>query len=444
MAMSRWTKEEKLYSPNRQAKMPEKVILCSSTTNCFLLLSLITAILPVAISCSNSGRNDTLVFQLTSNSMAPAIWGPTRTAICPNCKIETKYAAETCSNFRPPLCPSCNETTQLGAHQGPGESIRASSVSLSYSIRRFDCCVFAENVFSNSPQWTCKRVWGLPGELISLKDGELFVDERQYKKSYDELRRLAIPVCSFPQQHQVSWLVLENGRGMRRLDRIRGSLQPGENLVYAPLSEANRDSPAVMDDYRCDQATPRNLKPVDDLLFDFEFEHEVAESLAIEIVMRYKAREFHYTLELTDRGDIAEASSQRERFKLTCAAWDGQDPLVFYWASSVSPAASSTEARNDPLSKNGILASRVKNIDPSPTGLQLSVSRLTQIGSIDVSRDILLRTSERDPSNGATEPVKVPDGEYYLLGDNLPISIDSRNGLGCVSREKILALVPNR
>lgn len=39
---------------------------------------------------------------------------------------------------------------------------------------------------------------------------------------------------------------------------------------------------------------------------------------------------------------------------------------------------------------------------------------------------------------GNIEPIKIPLGSYYVMGDNRPISKDSRNGLGLIEEESII------
>jgi hypothetical protein len=60
-----------------------------------------------------------------------------------------------------------------------------------------------------------------------------------------------------------------------------------------------------------------------------------------------------------------------------------------------------------------------------------------------VHRDLYLQVDQRDPRNGFHAPVRLPENHYYVIGDNLPISIDSRNGLGLIDRSRIIAVVSN-
>lgn len=48
-----------------------------------------------------------------------------------------------------------------------------------------------------------------------------------------------------------------------------------------------------------------------------------------------------------------------------------------------------------------------------------------------ISEDLINRT-------GNIEPIQIPQGAYYVMGDNRPISKDSRNGLGFIEEKHII------
>ncbi|GAA0453145.1 signal peptidase I [Alkalibacillus silvisoli] len=47
-------------------------------------------------------------------------------------------------------------------------------------------------------------------------------------------------------------------------------------------------------------------------------------------------------------------------------------------------------------------------------------------------------TEEELQGTGDIEPIVIPDGQYYVMGDNREISKDSRNGLGLIEEDDII------
>ncbi len=77
----------------------------------------------------------------------------------------------------------------------------------------------------------------------------------------------------------------------------------------------------------------------------------------------------------------------------------------------------------------------------SPAGFWIQPStRVMEIRRIEVRRDIYLRTTHRDGA-GCEDFGRVPAKHYFVVGDNLPVSVDSRNGLGCVPASRVVGIV---
>jgi type IV secretory pathway protease TraF len=68
-----------------------------------------------------------------------------------------------------------------------------------------------------------------------------------------------------------------------------------------------------------------------------------------------------------------------------------------------------------------------------------AVEHAVQLKRVEVRRDQFLARSDLDYE--LVDFRTVPEDGYFVLGDNLPVSIDSRHELGCVSRSQIIGVI---
>ncbi|MBX3420638.1 MAG: hypothetical protein KF752_03685 [Pirellulaceae bacterium] len=316
-----------------------------------------------------------------------------------------------------------------------------------------------------SQSWTCKRVWGLPGESIQLRDGELWVNGSMFRKNMLQFLQVAIPVADLPgpgtlywhrgrsEQSDSAWqsvqhlwateasaasteIVLQAGDELRWLYRQQWSSTGTEPALPSALV-----CQSVLDDYPINHGMPRNLVPVDDLLLTIGFasaEQETPSSnvASARVECLYRGHSYDvlcdFGSELTTEvaaGQAAlwQAASRPQQVlknpgQLMIGGWDG-----YAWARADSGEAFELPDRARP---------------PDVTSFRIqALCGVIRIGSLQVHRDIYLRDNERDPSNGATPATVIGANQYYVLGDNLPASVDSRNGLGCIDRSQIIGQV---
>jgi signal peptidase I len=120
-----------------------------------------------------------LVFpvRVASGSMAPALLGPHRAWTCKQCKETFVSSLESLpASSRAAVCPHCraaNETDD--GIERPGQRVLVDRASLTlrppkrWEVVVLDCPV--------SPRdWCVKRVIGLPGERVEVRDGEVWID----------------------------------------------------------------------------------------------------------------------------------------------------------------------------------------------------------------------------------------------------------------------------
>ncbi len=388
--------------------------------------------------------------------MAPTFWGPYREVACKSCGNHWRVAAETVGPTEAAECTVCGQPVPLSSQVFPGEVVTISKIPADKRPARLDCVVFSDStqtVTSHDPSssrraaWNCKRVWGLPDEELQVSEGELYINGELFQKSYDQLRQLASLVSCFDAQNASlasrSWVLVAPDHPSTSPTQFNGPIVigAGQQIRFHHASPFVTGQSAVFDEYPQNLSTPRNLVEVNDLVFVFELDSGSSavkpSSLHVSIQMEYGKQRYEHRFELQNEPDsntIVAANSHR----LMVAAWDGKVAVA-------KPNQQGTTQLDRALPANVNLqplnpyASALEASDK--TTFQLTSSTGCRILKASVYRDIHLRMDERDPSNKMPEKIKVPSSHYFLLGDNLPISQDSRNRLGMVSDEQILAVL---
>lgn|GEM_PF-1966400 len=134
---------------------------------------------------------------VSGSSMAPALVGPHVMARCPKCQQATRIAADSLPRLNPTQCAYCQEGHLDWAHakQCPGSRIWIDRGSLQWGDpQRWEMVVFHSpwlEPMSEDPDALCvKRVLGLPGEQVRLVDGDLLINNRLQVKTLAEQYRL--------------------------------------------------------------------------------------------------------------------------------------------------------------------------------------------------------------------------------------------------------------
>lgn len=390
--------------------------------------------------------------------MAPHVWGPSRTCTCGQCGQSWRIAAETYSPTIPVNCPNCNVPREAGPI-APGDQVDAQAIDSDAPVRRLQCVIFGSSRIAGDTKktlegdpWNCKRVWGLPGEEIDFENGELMINGKLYQKSLDELLEVAIPVCSLPEDRFSYWRFYpreaEDEKKIgnstsdsqktpghastvdrsiplvwREGDRIAWCYNPSYQQNPGASSDESvgkAEYQSVLDDYTFDHSTPRRLSAVDDLLTIINLEDsQTSTNAVLEIRSTYKREQFSFELDLTPQ--------KHQPRQIAFAVFDHQ----------IQASIGFSDGKRENYKMQG-----GRPIESPVTTIELFVKR-GQIGAqnLQVLRDLYLQQNERDPANFVSPPVRLGANEFFLMGDNLPISQDSRNGLGLIKRQAIQAVL---
>ena len=381
--------------------------------------------------------------RVDSGSMAPSILGMHRWVECNDCGFHFAYGTERRPVAARAVCPNCgySENTLDDAADLPGDGLLLDRSVYSWRTpRRWEVVAFRHP--AQTDQIYVKRVVGLPGERVEIREGDVYVDGHIRRKTLEQQRAMAVLVHDADHQPTLSptpparwggsgpssqwgehggrfahalaleqdafdWLVY---RHWRRLPNQPGQVEPGP----------------VEDVYGYNQKHPRRAEevaPVRDLLVRFDLVRTWGDGV-LAVRMTDGATEFEFRLApatgryealldgrvLPDGVGRLPRADGPTRFEVSMidhqylVAWDGD--VIGRWAHD--PAEGPYSA--------------------SETPIQIGAMRLGVVMErLRLYRDLYYtQPSGVHARWGLNEPVQLGPDEFFVLGDNSPVSEDSR------------------
>jgi signal peptidase I len=284
-----------------------------------------------------------------------------------------------------------------------------------------------------------KRVAGMPGETVSVRHGDVYIDGKIQRKSLDQLRDTAILVhddAYRPQRERDfprRWQAESVGSGWRCRNGIT-TFQPRLDgpddldwITYrhwrcVPGPAPRTEEYAVLDNYGYNQQVSRQLQRVTDLMLVCRL-RSTWDAGALGFSIHDGRDRFQVVLlPARNEGRLHRNDSFLEAVKLPAAAYARDvkielalcDRRVLFAieqqvliARAYEPAAGTVEPASRPL---GIGA----------TGLSVTIRHL------QVFRDVYYLHPKRVGWDWSA-PRSLGADEYFVLGDNAPLSEDSRH-----------------
>lgn len=409
--------------------------------------------------------------------MAPTIFGEHRSLICKDCGHPIRfYLEKSQSNLANVVCPNCgyadNRVVDAGIETAQPVNIRPSQ-----SIHRWQVIAFQ---LPNSNAMGIKRVIGLPNEKIEIATGDLLVDGKLLAKHWNLQKAIRIPVydsaytpsettlsnrwqpvsqCSAWKRTASKWVFDQLSRGTEPLSPVQLSLSGVNRVSRTPPNlrwdwleyqnwrccahAGNRDDVHPVEDI--DPFNPgltRKLNRIKDLFFELNLEMSsdadfgwrcFAGQSILEFCFDAKAQQLTFSSSTkNDSTDVAGPNRSikvdlkslfadgtlNKSLKIEFSTFDGQLKLALNEKLILDePLESRTEATGN----------RVFEVAGSQGKVQLH--------RIRIWRDVFYEPEK-------VNSFLVPADSYFLLGDNVAVSVDSRHWQPpFISANKILGTV---
>jgi signal peptidase I len=312
--------------------------------------------------------------------------------------------------------------------------------------QRFDVVAF--RAAEESRSLAVKRIVALPGEAWEIRGGDLFVEGRRVAKSYEQFKQVATLVNEVaagnrraaqrwrPPLNNSAWQLDDSARWRATTSRAH----PADDWLayeHAAAHPAASKQPSPVTDFDpYNPALTRALNPLVDLVAEAHWEGK-PEQLALQVHDGYDPLELRYD------GPAGELKVYRRQQEITRTSL----PRQISWQRSVAWGVCDRQlwmVVDGTVVLQHRLEERPEAAEPSLQPLALSVREgatlvLTQLR---VLRDVYyldpqgLGRDWQGPRLGAKQ--------FAVLGDNPPLSIDSRHWAGPLEQREILGKVGKR
>ncbi len=389
-----------------------------------------------------------------TGSMAPTLMGHHRELTCPNCGFVFVIGVDEEGHPPRPVCPNCgkNDLDHVTAVECNGDRVLVQKFLYDFRPpRRWEVAVFH---FPGEPaQAYVKRVVGLPEESVQIVDGNIVIDGRIARKSLDELRAMQILVHDSRYVSQDSdrfprWVFL---RAAPRHGPASGWSRSEGRFVH----EAVKSAPNEPDD-RLDWLVYRHRDPVlnrygpirdhyaynggdlgtDNVVPDLSLEARLtlgSEVEMIAVVIRSGGDRFLVRIPVQGEGSVEVA---RNDHKQLVVPWATPLAEVDRWPCTVMLQATVVDRRLtvtldgqplfQPLDYDNPVAGPPGDESPIALGVRGGALSVTDL---KIFRDVYYTSalgSIPRHLHGVNGPYQLKDDEYFVLGDNSPVSNDSR------------------
>jgi signal peptidase I len=389
-------------------------------------------------------------YVVPTGSMAPTLLGLHRALTCPNCLIAFVVGIEDEGRTGQAVCPNCG---QRGLDDTPsvecgGDRVLVQKFLYDFRPKRWEVAVFR---FPGEPtQAYVKRVIGLPGESIRIAGGDIYVDGRIVRKSMAEIRAMRLLVHDsrfqprdagrWPRwQFQTATRVPSLNSGWKQQEGqfahtpAKGDARSQNDwLVYKHWDPSRGQYGPVRDFYGYNGGDLRAENEVPDL--GMEARLCVSEAVdAISVGLWSGSDHFVVTIPVGRRGSIELLRNNQPKSLTHCRNPFEENGL---WPRSVVLEAVVFDRRVQ-VAINGQLLFDPYDFDEpaalgeasdSPVALGVRGGAL-EVNELRIFRDIFytssLANTPRHPHT-LSAAVRLGRDEYFVLGDNSPVSNDSR------------------
>lgn len=385
--------------------------------------------------------------RVTGGSMACCLLGKHARGTCDDCDFSWPFDAQEAPGIDELICPNCGWNQELSAGQPihRGDRLLVNAWSLwQQPPRRWD--VLAIRTPDKQARLAVKRVVGLPQEQLTIVDGDVLVDGKIARKSGIEMRKMAILVhdARYAPAHSSSPVDRWQGRTQSGWNNPFGQYlwtRPAQHtpvelllteslesqpawLTYQHLGSATplrrRRPTAITDNYGFNQHVSRILHAVRDVFLTCRVQAAGRGWLGFRCHDGYRQ---HFVLWCPDDGRVQVRIGNRPPLSrqvnqlqssavidVQFGTWDQQLMLCANRETLVQETLERGDAELEP-------------VDRPLAILPIAWDRL-EVTDLNVWRDVYYLAPADWPRESGRQ---LGEQEYFVLGDNSPISIDSRH-----------------
>jgi signal peptidase I len=384
-------------------------------------------------------------YRIAGGSMAGTLLGVHRDVVCGDCGCPFASGTDVCPAAVRAVCPNCgyaaNDLESLPDVKADRVLIDRRAFSIR-APRRWEIAAFRRS--PQADKILIKRIVGLPGESIEIRHGDVYVDGHIQRKNLAEQRALAVLVHdanywptrepTFPPRWQADrsdsrW----SATGGRFSCAAGGQQQPVDWLVYhhwRRLADAGGTRPSPITDL-CgyNQSQPRrdeDVHAVNDLMLSFRLAQPSGHGT--------------FCVRLSDGRDSFEARLQCDASRPHCQIF--RNGRLIPVAAGQIPAAAGQQwlVEASLVDQQFLLAIDGQQVvvcpydrpepPPSPVCCPLAIGAKgleVMVRDLRVYRDTYYTHPIGPPGlRPGDQAVRLEAGHYYMLGDNSPVSEDSR------------------
>jgi len=401
------------------------------------------------------GRHEPFTLRVAGGSMAPTLLGQHFLGVCQTCQRDA-IAMDATPHKSPPAdakCAFCGDTLVFhDPHVYPGDLVFGITRGHHHQLSSGQMVAIVADSDDTSPL-RVKRIAGVAGQTIDVTEGQLTVDGKRLDDQWvdlptKQLARLLVHEASQTQHDKLAprWLVPWKTDHDWRHDMNGWQFQssaPSSWLVYhhCNVYQQGRES-AILDDYQYNATLIRQLEPVDRLVLTAGL--TVNQPCRVDVRYWLPSRK-GWSSDQEPHAAMCQQTILVDPRKHRSSMATTNESLAWFSLESSTTAAIgesqfpanrvATQEEPEPVVSSMMpVAIRVRPLDQHRSGSELQV----QIQNLKLWKAVPYRLRRSDDSS--LYPLKLRPDEVFVVGDNLPTSIDSRNH-GPIARSQIVGVI---
>jgi signal peptidase I len=379
-----------------------------------------------------------------SGSMAETLLGTHRDVTCGDCGHRFACGTDLKPLSRRAVCPNCGYTGNDLSQQPEVDGDRLLIDKAAFLLRRprrWEVVAFRHPF--HATMICVKRVVGLPGETVEIRDGDFYVDGRIQRKTLAQQRAMSVLVydADHPPTHTPGLLQgwqNDHSGGRWTIDAgrfLHAAQTPGGSVDWCVFHHCQRDGGGdasaarevpVCDDYGYNQGGSASSATVADLRLTFRL---VRSGGAGRILVRAADGDKRILVRFdpgAQRYEVVAADGPQPACSGTIPTIGGQRPRqidVSLVDRQFLLAVDDCTLAAFPMDRPGHLP----QVTASPLAIGADGPGV-EIDNVRVYRDIYYTGATGGGAHWALDrPVRLAPDEYFMLGDNSPLSDDSRS-----------------